>query len=102
MPTLTTTDPKIATRISNGPSRMDLLLSLFDREHAQPLRFYIEAPSARVSYVFVWLNGLSKVGTSAWRFEGTITNDSRVAANQAVSGVFADDTRLGYFEQKLG
>ncbi len=86
--------------IDEGPSRMDLMLALFNRRRPDPLTFKVRC-DVDAQTVKVWLTGLSFGPEHCWWFEGLITNDSPVRPNEQVVGFYNDHTRAGSFNNVL-
>lgn len=86
--------------ILGGPSRMDLMLALFDRERPEPLKF-IGSDNGRMVNISVWLNGLIQSGENSWNIVGTLTantphNPSRgIGPSPKVVCSYNDHTRVG-------
>ena len=58
-----------------GPSRMDLMMALFNRKRPDPVKF-VGTDNGRRIEIKVWVKGLIKTGENGWKVVGTLTADS--------------------------
>lgn len=84
------------TLLSNGPSKFDVMLALFDRKNPSPrsVQFSLEDdPSEKVNVVITGISIEDGSGES-WLFTGFL----KYAEARKIKGWFRTDRRVGHFE----
>ncbi len=87
-------------QITDGPSKFDLMLALFDRAHGpRPVVFYVKQPDQPLIMVIIHELGLEDGSGASWLFKGSTTDSvGGRLPSQRVSGYFRTDKRTGYIK----